>query len=466
MTRLMLDHLRRWWWVLGIAGLLEFWVGRLIANRPQEPFEFWLLLVSLWAGANLLSFDFKRGAFRPVAALPLTDQQVGRSWWLATVPLPAVGLVAMLFLGAGTFCQVHANKALPTTQLAIGSLFTLVWLGSGFPMIFAVTRGWGGNARQMLGNFFLSMLCMLMLFGSMLLAQGASKSPLKCALILGIGGFLTLVGWLDAQRFDLGRGVQFYRGRPEVPAIGRVRFPGRLPLTPLEPKITANQPPPEPGYGGLPFFLASRVVRVFLVITAMSALTALLWVWRGSPMPRRVAVVVFASTGSLMSFGVMIVFQLLPAVRQLRLLRTLPISVLGLSVALVFIMILPLIALGAASAAVAGFVLGTPAAITFLSDYAFALAPASLCVFLAVWLGEGKLGYVVLFVVFFGSQQVQLRLQSHLHLLELPLGMAAAIAGTCVMLALLLTTWALRSSRDAYRARAITPGSYPFGLGG
>ena len=463
MTRLMLDYFRRWWWVLGLAGLLEFWVGRLIANRPQDPFEFWLLLVSLWAGANLLSFDFKRGALRPVAALPFTGSQIGRTWWLATVPLPAVGLATMLFLGAGTFCQVHTDKTLPLTELTMGSLFTLAWLGSAFPTIFAATRGWGGNARQMFGTFFLSALCMLMLFGSMLLAQGASKSPLKCALILGIGGFLTLVGWVDAQRFDLGRGVQFYRGRPEPPVIGRR---ARFPLTPLDPKIPANHSPAEPGYGGLPFLMLSRAVRMFCLIGAMSALTALLWVWRGSPMPGHAAVVLFAGTGSLMSCGAVMVLQLLPALRQLRLLRTLPISVIGLSGALMAIMLLPLIALGAASAAVAGLALGIPAAITFLSDYAFWLAPASLSVLLAVWLGESKLGYAVLIVVLFGSQQVQLRLQSFLHVLELPLGLAAAIAGTCVLFALLLIPWALRRSRNAYRARAITPGSYPFGLGG
>jgi hypothetical protein len=142
MMRLMLDYFRRWWWVLALAGLFELWVGSLIANRPNDPFEFWILMGSLWAGANLLSFDFKRGALRAVAGLPLTGRQVGRAWWVATVPLPAIGLAALLFLGAAAFCQLHPDKSLPTTQLALGSLFSLVWLGNVFPMIFGVTRGW------------------------------------------------------------------------------------------------------------------------------------------------------------------------------------------------------------------------------------------------------------------------------------------------------------------------------------
>ena len=461
MTRVLLDYFRRWWWVLALAALLEFRLGWSIANRPQEPFEFWAFMLSLWAGANLLLFDFKRGALRAVAALPLTSRQFGRGWWLATVPLPAIGLAAMLFLGAGAFCQVHPNRALPTASLTLGSLFTLVWLGNGFPMIFAATRRLAGSVWQMTCTFFLSALSILMLFGSMLWAQGASSSPSKCALLLGIGGFLTLVGWVEAERFDLGQAVQYFRGRPEPPALWRNRFRS----TPLEAKITASQLPVEPGYGGVPFLLLSRVPRMFGLLAAMSALTALLWAWRGSAIPEQTAVVIFAGSSSMMSWGFMLVFQLLPVLRQLRLLRTMPISVMRLSGTLMALMLVPLIALGAVSAAVAAVALGTPAALTFLSDYTFALAPAALCVFLAVWLGEGKLAYAVLLVVFFGSQQVQLRLQSFLHIPELPLGLVSAIAAICILLALLLTSRALRHSGHAYHGRTTSPGDYPFGLG-
>jgi hypothetical protein len=461
MTRVMMDHFRRWWWVLALAGLLEFRLGWSIANRPQDTFEFWAFMLSLWAGANLLLFDFKRGSLGAVAALPLTSRQFGRSWWLATVPFPAMGLAAMLFLGAGAFCLVHPSRAFPTTSLALGSLFTLVWLGNGFPMIFAATRGLARSLWQMTCTFFLSALSVLMLFGSMLWAQGASKNPFKCAVLLGIGGFLTLVGWVEAERFDIGRAAQYFRGRFEVPALGR----NRLRSTPLEPKMGVNPHPVEPGYGGVPFLVLSRVVRMFGLLAAMSALTALLWIWRGSAIPEHTAIVIFAGTGSMMSWGFMLVFQLLPVLRQLRLLRTMPLSVMGLSITLIAIMLLPLIALGAVSAAVAGVALGTPAALTFLSDYIFALAPTSLCVFLAVWLGEGKLAYAGLIVVFFGSQQVQLRLQSFRHIPELPLGLATAIAATCILLALLLTSWALRYGGHAYHSRTISPGDYPLGLG-
>jgi len=462
MKRLLLDHFRRWWWVLALAGLLEFWLGWWIARRPQDPFEFWALLIALWAGSNLLSFDFKRGALRPIAALPLTDQEFGRCWWLATVPIPAVGLAGLLFLGAAVAGQLHPEYALPCRQLALGSLFTFVWLGSGFPMTFGATRGLGGNWRQMLGNFVLSALSMLMLFGSMLWGQGAAENPLKCAALLGLGGLLTLVGWVDARRLNIGRSVQFYRGRPEVQLGAQPQFP----LTPLEPRSVAGQGRLPDGAGGLTYFILSRVTRMFLLIGSMSALTAALWVWQGSSIPTSTAIVVYAGTGSLMSCGVVLIFQLLPALRHLRLLRTLPISVFGLSSTLLAVILLPLMALGAVSAVIAGGVLGRPAAITFLTDYAFVLAPASVGAFLAAWLGEGKLSYALLLITFFGSQQVQLRLQTSMHLLELPLRLSTTIAAGSVLLALLLISGVIRYSRLAYRPRGIAPGTYPFGLGG
>jgi hypothetical protein len=463
MKKLMLDHFRRWWWVLALVGLLEFRLGWSIANRPQDPFEFWAFLLALWVGANLLSFDFKRGALRPVAVLPLTARRIGRTWWLATVPLPAIGLTALLFLGAATLCHFHPNRALPTKTLAIASLFTLVWLGTGFPMTFSATRGFGRNLWAMNFNFLVSVLSVLVVFGSMLFGQGAAKSPVKCALLLGVGSFLTVVGWADAERFDLSRAVQFWcRGSLEPGKLSRAAAG----LARLEPKFSQRQHLAPSGYGGLPFLISTSFVRMFLYLAVMTALTALLSYWTGQAIPRRIAIVTFAGVWSLMSCGFIIVFQLLPLVRQLRWLRTLPISATRLSVVLIVITILPLIAVGTVAVGVAGFAFGTPAAVTFLNSYTFALAPASLCVFLVVWLGEGRLAYTLLIITLFGVQQVQLRIQLSLHLLELPFSLAGPIAATSVLLSLLLTACALRYSRHVYRARAVPFGSFPFGVGG
>ena len=132
MKRLMLDYFRRWAWVLALGGIFEFGLGWFIANRPEDNFEFWGLMLALWAGAVLLSFDLRRGVVRAVAPLPLTARQIGRSWWLATVPLPAIALAALLFSGAGTFYHFHPTKVFPAGRLAWASIFNLMWLGTTF----------------------------------------------------------------------------------------------------------------------------------------------------------------------------------------------------------------------------------------------------------------------------------------------------------------------------------------------
>lgn len=141
MKRLILDHYRRWWRVLALSAALEFGLGFTIAADPKMPFEFWAFLLALWTGATLLSFDLKNGALRALAPLPLTSRQISRGWWLATVPIPAIVLALLLFSGAAVFCHIDPSRALPAERLAMASLFTLVWLGMDFTLVFNATRG-------------------------------------------------------------------------------------------------------------------------------------------------------------------------------------------------------------------------------------------------------------------------------------------------------------------------------------
>jgi hypothetical protein len=220
---------------------------------------------------------------------------------------------------------------------------------------------------------------------------------------------MTLVGWVDADRLDLGRGVQFYRGRPELPTVGRQRFQ----LTPLEPKSLANQPLLEAGAAACLLHPQPSLARILTDRgheRVGGATIDLAWLAhagarRSRGLCRDLEPDVLRGRDGVSAH---------PCLRQLRLLRTLPISLIGLTGALMAIMLVPLIALGAASAAVAAVALGTPAALTFLTSYTFELVPASLATFLAVWLGDGKPCYAVLIGVLFGSQQVQLRLQAYL----------------------------------------------------
>ena len=128
-------------------------------------------------------------------------------------------------------------------------------------------------------------------------------------------------------------------------------------------------------------------------------------------------------------------------------------------------MILPLIALGALVAGGAGLAMGIAAGLTVLKSYTFILAPASLCVFFAVWRGEGMQAYALLAITLFGLQLVQLRLQMAFHYLELPFSLCGTIAAICVLLAFLLTRCALMRSSHTYRVQANPFGNIALGMG-
>ena len=442
MKRLILDYFRRWWWILALGAVFAFVQGWFIADNAKYAFEFWIFLIAIWMGALLLNFDLQRGVARTIVALPLTAKQIGRSWWLATVAIPAIALAALLFLGAGTFRYFYPNKVFPAGRLAMASLFVLPWLGTTFTSIYGMNNDLFRHSRERTCAIFFSLLSTIMLFGGMLTLQNASKQPFKFAILMGVGTLLTMAGWFRAERFVLGRaGFRLAAIRYKDPR-GQHRATG--------------------GYGGIPFLISTTFVRIFLYVAAMIALMALLWQWNG---PQHQALGLFAAMGSFMSCWFIIFYQLMPTLRQLRFLRTLPISTTRLATVMIAITILPLIALGTLVTGVAGLSLGTPAAITALKSYTFILAPASLCVFFAVWRGAGMQTSALLLVTLFGFYMVPLWLQVFFHYPEIPFNLIGPIVAICVLLAFLLTRRALLHSSHAYRVQANPFGNFAWGAG-
>lgn len=200
MKLLILDYFRRWWWMLAIGVAFEFRQGWSIAKRPEEAFEFWIFMISLWMGALLLGFDLQRGVARTVASLPLTAKQIGRSWWLATIVIPAVALAGALLLGAGTFHYWYPENAFPAARLALASLFPLPWLATTFTSIYGMNNDViFGNWRERSTIVFFSFLSTAMLFGGMLTLQDSSRQPFKFTIYLGVGALLIVAGWFRAE---------------------------------------------------------------------------------------------------------------------------------------------------------------------------------------------------------------------------------------------------------------------------
>jgi uncharacterized membrane protein (UPF0136 family) len=492
MNRLIFDYFRRWSWLLALVSVLEFGLGWFIANRPEDPFEFWGLLLAMWTGANLLSFDLKRGVIRAVTVLPLTARQIGRSWWLATVAIPAIVLAALLYLGAGTFYHFHPDKVIPADRLAIVSLLNVAWLGTMFNCVFA-TLSFHGKRWELALSSFISGLSVMMLFGGMLLCQNASKSPLKSSILLGVGALLTVASWFRAREFVPGLAsfrlvappYKDARGQPgaaeeSLRRLKALRPPAtawlglRRPLFDcyirwLE-RMAGKNPRGEhhapEGRGGIPLLINTTFVRTFLTLVAMVALMALIWHWQRQKMPQDMNMTFLAQMGSFMSCFFIFFLQPMPILRHLRFLRTLPISATSLAVVMVATGILPLIALGAVVTGVAWLAIGTAAAITLLKCYTFILAPASLCVFFTVWRGAGMQAYALLLVTMFGFFMAPLWLRTSFHHREIPFSLTGTIAAICVLLAFLLSRCVLLHSSHAYRVQAGPSGNLPWATGG
>jgi hypothetical protein len=466
MKKLILDHFHRWWWVLALGAAYALVLGWSVAI-PSDSGDLWhggknfllawlkvqsymfafqVFMLASWTGAILLLFDLQRGITRAVTVLPLTARQIGRSWWLATVAIPAVALATLFFLGAGTFCIFHPDKVFPSARLAMASLFTLLWLGMGFTIYSnQFISKQGGNWRQGIYNFFITALALWMMFGFGL-STNAPKNPVKLAIFLGAGTLLTIVGWFRAGQFS----------PPRPKQAGVLRRPG-LWLTPLSPGIS---PVPD-GRGGIPFLISATFYKTFLICVAAGGWWSLVMAWQGQIKSCHEAIETIDGMGSI--FWVIIFVFLMPVVRQLRYLRTLPISATNLAAVIFSIATLPLIALGALVAGVAGLAWETPLAFTVLKSYALILAPVSVCIFFAVWRGTGIQAYLLLLFTMIGFQQVPLWLQVFFHYPEIPFSLIGPIVVMCVLSAFLLTRRALLHSNHAYRVQATSFGNLPWG---
>ena len=466
MKNLMLDHFRRWRWVLAFGAVYalvlgwciaipadssELWHGKkdflLVWLKVQSyMFAFQVFIIASWTGAILLLFDLQRGITRTVTVLPLTARQIGRGWWLATVAIPAVALAALFILGAGTFCFFHPDQVFPAGRLALASLFTSLWLGMGFTMYSnQLISKPGGYWRQGIWNIFITALALWMIFGFGL-STNAPKNPVKLLIFLGAGALLTIVGWLRAGQFSPPRQKQIGLPWPK-PAVGFGR--SGLWLTPLSPGIS---PVPD-GRGGIPFLISANFLSTFLICVAVAVWMLLALTWQGAIKSWPVAFKIVGGMGA--AFWIIIFFFLSPFVRQVRWLRTLPISATKLTAAFFVITGLPFLALGALVAGIAALACGSPLAVKIVENYALLLAPASVCIFFAVRFGVGIPAYLVLLVTMVGSQLVMHQ--------PIPFGLAGPIAAGCVLLAFLLTRRALLRSSRTYRIQATVFNKDPWG---
>lgn len=420
MKRIILDHFQRWGWVLALCALITFLIGVFIAANPDVSFEFWLLLVTMWAGGNKLGSDIKQGLVRSFSVLPLTGRQIGRSWWLATVAIPAIVLSALLFLGAETCCLFEPGRSFPLNQLVRGSFFTLTWLATMFALVLPsqnlLVKRKGRTLAVLITNF-----SMVMLFGSMALCINASKSATKSAAILGGGAILLFAGWFRADRFVLGKSNCVF-----------------IPGTPFTAKNARAETGIPTGTGGTRYLLTQMVTKMVLYGLSVSAgiLLLLFWLVQTKFSPN------FINLATYMSFWTSVLAVISPLLCHMRFLRTLPVSATGFATLLLAIAIIPFIILGLFWAGVAGLLWGSTAVTAVITTYTFWLAPFSVTTFLMIW--TGKQGWV------FAIIPISI-LYIKVEAAHVPFQLIASIVALCIVLSFFLTRLVFLRSGRPYR---------------
>lgn len=456
MKQLILDHFRRWRWVLAPGALYAMVLGWCVAlpadygGTWQGNHLYWLvwlkvlglgfvthtLVLATWTGAILLAFDLQRGLVRTVRALPMTSRQIGRGWWWATAGIPAIMSVALLFLGAETFYLFHPNTPFPVERLELASVLAMLWFGTGFTIYLnqPTASGFGPRRHAGLVNLVTTALLIWMTFG-FALSMDAAKNPVKRGAFLLAGVLMTAIGWSRAGKFNpepigqsgWGRAVQFISRRSGST------------LTPLASEAARDLVP-----GALPFLMKSIFTRIFFMVMILIVYAGLIFRLEGIIHSWDDAVRYVGGMAAV--FWTVIFFQITPVLRHLRFLRTLPISASRLAVVLMGLGLLPLLALGVLVAGAAWLISGSAEAITVLGGYTFTLAPAALCICFGVWRGGGLLSSAFLLIILIGA----LVLSGG----DIPVPLSGLITAVCIMSAFLLTRWALSRSRHAYLIRS------------
>jgi hypothetical protein len=437
MKRVILDYFRRRAWLFILGGLIQIALGfaqAFFAARGQEnPVNIFQFQIGAFLGALILSFDLQRGLARTMVSLPLTYAQLGRAWWLATVALPGLGLGGLMALGVGIYHLFHPGRPMAWDVFAGNLLVLLLTLGVGFTLVFNMAQGARASTFwQRALHIGSGLLWGLSLGGGFLITKNISAHPGRLVFLLVFGVVLTVIGCVRAGAFA--------RARASTIAGSQSGSSGPERSSSLS------------GVTGLPLFVIQNAGRGFLIGLAMLVVIPVIVKIQGQATWPAILRQSSGSSGS--PFWLVLTFAMIPAIMQLRHLRTLPISSGRLAGVLISLLLLPVLALGVVSTTVCGLVAGETAAINAARTLLLSLPAAVLSVAIITWLGFRTRTYLLVGATMLISQIGTLIWLTPSRTVAAPLSLpqTALVVAAAVVLAFYLTRLALRRGTSAYRA--------------
>jgi len=453
MKRIILNQIRRWRVVLISIGSVYFLFAGFMereggSETPATSFHALLnhaivyvctfQLIIFYLGI-LLTMDLQRGLARVLTTLPVTTKQIGRALWLASVAIPAAGVMAIGFLSLLTFF-IGANRAMPLESYWVACAIAAPTLGATFGAMTLMRTATPDTFIDRIGNVFSNVFLMLPIFG-LLFFDKTNPNLTVAALIFAALTILTVIGWFRAGHLVLNR--------------AGFRLASRHPRKQTEQRKTPV------GFGGIPFLItktASQVFRNYLIIVVVMLGVTIFFVRH-----RSLQNAVESTNGGynlvLFSAWAVGIFQVLHIFIQLRLLRTLPISTTKLAALLV---ILPVASFAVLSLILGAFLyafIGQAEAFKIAAIFLIPMTIAALAIPLFLWSGFERNSLALIGLTFFLS----LTLPIFYGLDGVPLLFRCAVAIILISISFFATKYLLPRSSKAYRIQLSNLGAWGMG---
>jgi len=428
MKQIIFDHFRRWRLALILIGAVYFLFADFVFFIPfQSPLNqaiFYVIIfqISIICLGIFLTMDLQRGLARVMTTFPVTTKQVGRAWWLASVAIPAAGLMTVLFLALLVF-SVLENKPLPLGSYLAACVFGAPTLGAIFGAMTFTRTAIPETFFDRIGNLF-SNLFLMLAFYSLFIFNKTNLNLTVVGLIFAALTILTIIGWFRAGQLVLNRaGFRLASRRPKK-QTGQYKTPA--------------------GFGGIPFLITKTTGQaLFMYLILFAVMLGLNMFLIGDPTLQKI-IKNTAGGYNLVFFSILVgIFQVLHICTQLRLLRTLPLSATRLAALLVF---LPIASLALLSLILGTFLyafVGQAEALKVAATFLIPMTFVALAIPLVLW-SEFE-GYMLTLIVLFFS------MSSFLPLDKVPLLFHCAFAIIIVSASFIATKKLLPRRSKAYR---------------
>ncbi len=424
MNRIIFNHLKRWGWLWIIINVANgCLVGAMVGNESMSKASaVTMFSFVMWAGAMQLNFDLQRGLSRVQTTLPVTTRQIGAAWWIVSVALPAILLMATAATGM-LLRSLHTHKEFPWENFALTAFTSTIYLGTMFFSFVGLIPVFPQNLAGWLRYSF-SMICM---FGMIFVPPNFSTTEGISVMLVGV--VLTLAGWFRAEHFVVQRatfrpGIQLGKRTP-----GQYRAPS--------------------GFGGMPYLIQVLFLQFTRFAVIFTTMMLLLQLFQGKTLTFSPKQMFEAAFPAFSSFGVFFIFMTLlaPMVLQLRQLRTLPISASALAIFLVLLPVAPVLVVGIAYQVASGNFSMHSDFMPFPTNCLTFATTLALSVPFIVWRGLRVESLVVSMFLMMAPQLGPVLFRS----LVIPHSVITLIALACIVLAIEITRRLLKSSSHAYR---------------